>query len=424
LVSAAQKCLTMVLMLRLGKVGAARHKVSTARQSWCCQAQINDEKQIHATIDSKVVVVTEASIRGSLLLNDANGTACLTNEAIFQNLALMGVLTFETAKDAQATKILILKARLKKLEMKCKPNISHHRAWLKSVKRLSIKKRFGKKEFVSKQRRKKAKPRPTLDDSTLDDLDVDLAHDMDYMEIEEAVDEGRQSKKTKEINVTHDTEVLEKEGSNEEPVNAAGNTRISTAVPEVSTATPMTPPTTTSVFKNEDIFLADALVMLSDKTKLKGVAIKEVKESDRPARSILTLKRLPIIDPKDKGKGVLKESPVKKVKRSDLDAAQITKDAEIARLARIDADHELAVRWTQEEQEKYTVDERAKLLTEYFDNRKKQLAEERAAAIRKKPPTRTQLKSLMMTYLKHTSRYKHSQLKKKTLEEIQALYIK
>ncbi|GJU78992.1 hypothetical protein Tco_1276062 [Tanacetum coccineum] len=87
-------------------------------------------------------------------------------------------------------------------------------------------------------------------------------------------------------------------------------------------------------------------------------------------------------------------------------------------------DHELAIRWTQEEQEKYIVDERAKLLAEYFENRKKQLAEERAAAIRNKPPTKSQLRSLMMTYLKHTGRYKHAQLNKKTLEEIQVLYIK
>ncbi|GKB32226.1 hypothetical protein Tco_0871627, partial [Tanacetum coccineum] len=50
---------------------------------------VNDEKQIHATVNTKAVV-TEASIRSSLLLNDAAGTACLTNEAIFQNLALMG----------------------------------------------------------------------------------------------------------------------------------------------------------------------------------------------------------------------------------------------------------------------------------------------------------------------------------------------
>ncbi|GKF58771.1 hypothetical protein Tco_0172308, partial [Tanacetum coccineum] len=195
--------------------------------------------------------------------------------------------------------------------------------------------------------RKNAKPEPTLDDSTFDDLDADH-------------------------------EVLEKEGSNEEPVCAAGNTGV-------STATLMTPPTTTSVFEDEDIFLADALVMLSDKTKLKGVAIKEVKESDRPERSILTLKPLPSIDPKDKGKGVLKESPVKKVKRSDLDAAQIAKDAEVARLvyeeelaelekekeerqrqeqanlydevqAKMDASEELAARLQMEEREMYTVE--------------------------------------------------------------------
>ncbi|GKA54961.1 putative ribonuclease H-like domain-containing protein [Tanacetum coccineum] len=317
------------------------------------------------------------------------------------------VLALETAKDAQAAKILKLKTRIKKLEKKCKPSISHHRAWLKSVKRLSMKKRLGQKEPVSKQGRKNVKPGPTLD--AFDDLDADLAHGMDYMDTEEAVTEGRQSKETEEQNVTHDTEVLEKGGSNEEPVNAAGNIGVSTAVnistasrPEVSTATPMTPPTTTNVFEDEDIFLADALVMLSDKAKLKGVEIEEMKDAERPARSVLTLKPLPKFDPKDKGTGVLEEEPEPvKVKPKDQGEAQIKRDAEIAlkvqaklneeaRLerqeqaslnyianlydevqARIDADHELAIRWTQEKQEKYTVDERAKLLAEYFENRKK-----------------------------------------------------
>ncbi|GJX84902.1 hypothetical protein Tco_0335676 [Tanacetum coccineum] len=456
--------------------------ISYIKQFWNTASSqiVNDEKKIHATVDSKAVVVIEASIRSSLLLNDADGTACLINEAIFQNLALMGskstswnefstnialaviclatnqqfnfsklifneveegdgseqptepqptssptqpsvgdqpyvtesssgpdnthspsmnlegtggnkgdqvqlsndsphsggntseraegglnleellslctnlsnrVLALENSKDAQAAKILKLKTRIKKLEKKCKPSISHHRAWLKSMKRLSMKKTLGKKG---------------------------ASHGMDYMDIEEAVTEGRQSKETEELNVTRDTEVLEKGGSNEEPVNVAGNIGVSTAVnistasrPEVSTATPMTPPTTTSVFEDEDIFLADALLMLSDKAKLKGPLLK--------------------IDPKDKGKGVLKEEPGK-VKVKSKDQVQ----------ARIDADHELAVRWTQEEQEMYTMDERAKLLAEYFENKKKKLAEERAAAIRNKPLIKSQLRSLMMTYLKHT----------------------
>ncbi|GJT48786.1 hypothetical protein Tco_0974943 [Tanacetum coccineum] len=419
--------------------------ISYIEQFWntATSQTVNDEMQIHATVGSKAVVVTEASIRSSLLLNDADGTACFTNEAIFQNLALMGskstswnefsinialaviclatnqkfnfsklifdeveegeggntserdegglnlkellslctnlsnrVLALEIAKDAQAAKILKLKTRIKAREEK----------------------RLGKKEPVSKQGRNNFKPGPTLD--AFDDLDADLAH--------------------------------EKGGSNEEPVNATGNIGVSTAInistasrPEVSTATQMTPPTTTSVFKDEDIFLADALVMLSDKAKLKGVKIKEMKDAKRHARLVLTLNPLPKIDPKDKGTGVLEEEPKPvKEKSKDQGEAQIERDAEIALKvqaeldkeaklerqrqdqaslnyianlydevqARIDADHELAVRWTQEEQEKYIVDERAKLLAEYFENRKKQ--------------------------------YKHAQLNKKTLKEIQVFYIK
>ncbi|GJX66552.1 reverse transcriptase domain-containing protein [Tanacetum coccineum] len=66
-------------------------------------------------------------------------------------------------RDCSAKEILKLKTRIQKLEKKCKPSISHHRAWLKSVQRLSMKKRLGKKEYVSKQGRKNAKSKPTLD---------------------------------------------------------------------------------------------------------------------------------------------------------------------------------------------------------------------------------------------------------------------
>ncbi|GKE48243.1 hypothetical protein Tco_1479501, partial [Tanacetum coccineum] len=104
------------------------------------------------------------------------------------------------------------------------------------------------------------------------------------------------------------------------------------------------------------------------------------------------------------------EKPVK-VKRRDQGLAQIESDAELAQRlheeelaeldraqkerqkqeatsavlavefneiqARIDTDHELAVRLTHEEQEKYTIEERARLLVEFFERRKKQLAAER-----------------------------------------------
>ncbi|GJW20450.1 hypothetical protein Tco_0031072 [Tanacetum coccineum] len=53
---------------------------------------------------------------------------------------------------------------------------------------------------------------------------------------------------------------------------------------------------------------------------------------------------------------------------------------------------------------------------------KRFLTEQRAIAIRNKPPTRTQLRNQMMTYLKHVGNKKHSDLKSKNFEEIQALY--
>ncbi|GKE11610.1 putative ribonuclease H-like domain-containing protein, partial [Tanacetum coccineum] len=51
---------------------------------------VNSVKQIHAIIDGKVVVISESSVRSNLLFNDKDGIACLTNDEIFENLALMG----------------------------------------------------------------------------------------------------------------------------------------------------------------------------------------------------------------------------------------------------------------------------------------------------------------------------------------------
>ncbi|GKD78084.1 hypothetical protein Tco_1340705, partial [Tanacetum coccineum] len=77
-----------------------------------------------------------------------------------------------------------------------------------------------------------------------------------------------------------------------------------------------------------------------------------------------------------------------------------------------------------EERKQFTVEERAKFLHDTIAAQRRFLAKQRAAAIRNKPPTRTQLRNQMMTYLKHVGNEKHSDLKNKTFEEIQALYEK
>ncbi|GJX92347.1 hypothetical protein Tco_0345673 [Tanacetum coccineum] len=51
---------------------------------------INGEVQLHALVDGKKIIVTEASVRRDLKLEDEEGIDCLPNSTIFEQLALMG----------------------------------------------------------------------------------------------------------------------------------------------------------------------------------------------------------------------------------------------------------------------------------------------------------------------------------------------
>ncbi|GJY11840.1 hypothetical protein Tco_0381149 [Tanacetum coccineum] len=208
------------------------------------------------------------------------------------------VLDLEKEKDDQAVEILYLKKRVKKLERKRKSSISH-------------------------PRRKKYRQVETFSNDGLDE--------------EDASKQGRRSDKIKPMFTDKDFEELDdhKENVEEETFDAA-TSRVSTAAVTISTAKPRTPPSSTSVFDDEDVTMAMAqtlIKMKEHKAKEKGVAITDVEDSSstiRPVRSIITLQPLPTIDPKDKGKGVLvKEEPVK-IKKKDQGDLQIQADAKLA----------------------------------------------------------------------------------------------
>nr|GEY60066.1 hypothetical protein [Tanacetum cinerariifolium] len=150
----------------------------------------------------------------------------------------------------------------------------------------------------------------------------------------------------------------EKGGSTKETVSTA-RPDISAARPKDSIAEPETPPTTTNLFNDGDVAIANTLVkMKNQKAKEKGIAFKDTDDSARPIRSITTLQPLLTIDPKYKGKGILQESePDRKRKTKEASKAALAKMYDDVQ-APIDDDHELAIRLTLEEQEKYTVEER------------------------------------------------------------------
>nr|GEZ65063.1 hypothetical protein [Tanacetum cinerariifolium] len=53
---------------------------------------VNDKEQIQALVDKTKVIITEDIIRSDLRFDDAEGTTCLLNEAIFEGLARMGTI--------------------------------------------------------------------------------------------------------------------------------------------------------------------------------------------------------------------------------------------------------------------------------------------------------------------------------------------
>ncbi|GJT04446.1 hypothetical protein Tco_0838908 [Tanacetum coccineum] len=92
--------------------------------------------------------------------------------------------------------------------------------------------------------------------------------------------------------------------------------------------------------------------------------------------------------------------------------------------ARIEADRILAEKLQEQEREQFTIEERAKFFYDTIAAQRKFLARQRSEAIRNRPPTKNQLRNQMMTYLKHVGNFKHSELKSKKFEDIQAMYEK
>ncbi|GKD41304.1 uncharacterized mitochondrial protein-like protein [Tanacetum coccineum] len=72
-------------LLLLGKVNAARHNLLLL-----VVKTVNGEQQLQALMDRKKIIITEATVRRDLQLEDADGIDCLLNATIFEQLTLMG----------------------------------------------------------------------------------------------------------------------------------------------------------------------------------------------------------------------------------------------------------------------------------------------------------------------------------------------
>ncbi|GKA56383.1 hypothetical protein Tco_0755455 [Tanacetum coccineum] len=357
----------------------------------------------------------------------------------------------------QAKEIQQLKAQITKLKKQAKPVIKHHRAWLKSV---SLKQRFPSKsfskkhrvhkEYVSKQGRKFAKGESSVQrDPLFDEVPEDTA---DHMETENAQDEGRTREmvdEDKEIDEkilsTEDVLSTDKEGvstdmekvSTDRPIVSTDGSKVSTdrqnegteeknegteenfegteehiegteenfeGTEEHIEGTEEQVESTDGHKKGTEEEIATQATQTSTQTptsKIFGDDETIAKPRPTSTRSLLTLKPLPKIDPKDKGKKKIEEEDESESESDGIPEAekkfkQLESDEEMARKiqeeweaeeernriaeekaanealirnfddikARIEADRLLAEKLQEQEREQFTIEERANILYE------------------------------------------------------------
>ncbi|GKB56015.1 putative ribonuclease H-like domain-containing protein [Tanacetum coccineum] len=358
------------------------------------------------------------------------------------------VLDLETKKTAQAKEIANLKKRVKKLERKRKSRT----LGMNLFKIGTFRRRSLGEEDASKQGRnlKQGKQKSIFEESDFDDEGFDADIDEVFKDVEgdaeQVISAATDEVSTGDVVNTAGTEF----NTASAPVTIAGISvsivePITTASEVVTTAEPCTPPTTTTVIKDEDLTIAQTLMkMKSEKSKVRGVTMQEPSETAiRP--TVPPLQH----DQKDKGKAkmVEPEKPLKKKAQIKFDeevaqrlqaqmqaeleekerlAKQREEDANITEWddvqAMMDADYELAARLQAEEQGELSVKEKSRLFVELMDKRKKHFTRLRAEEQRRKPLTKAQKRNQMLVEgnkdKAEGKRQKAKGSKKRTREEL------
>ncbi|GJS52866.1 hypothetical protein Tco_0626228 [Tanacetum coccineum] len=139
----------------------------------------------------------------------------------------------------------------------------------------------------------------------------------------------------------------------------------------------------------DEITLARALAELKSKvttattTTTKGILLQETSES-------ITTTTIPL---KDKGKAEFDEEVRLAREKDEANVALIEEWNDIQ--AKIDADYQMAKQMQAEEQEELSIEEKSKLFVQLLEARKKHFAAKRVEEKRNRPPTRAQQRSIM-----------------------------
>nr|GEV41785.1 lon protease homolog 1, mitochondrial-like [Tanacetum cinerariifolium] len=386
---------------------------------------INGEAQLHAKMDGKKVVISEASIRRELWFGDERGIDCLPNETIFEQLTLtcakttvwnefsntIAYVVICLATDQKFNfSMYIFDSMVKNLDSATKilmfPRfvqvfLNNHLEEMANHTRIYVllshtKKIFGNMKRVGKGFSGRDTPLfPTMMVQAQEELDEPVNEEM-YDSLERAITTATGLDAEDEdifgVNDQDDTLIFDADK------DLQGEVVVIEEFNANSIATTTTAATTPTISMDE-ITLAKALIEKNtSRPKAKGLVMQEPSETPTPIPIVSSQQPSKV---QEKGKGIIVEELLKIKKKN-----QILFDEEV------------------EEQEQSTDAEKAKLFMEFIEKRRKFFAAKRNEERRKKPPTKAQQRSLMSTYLKNMDGWKTRALENKSFVEIKDVFEK
>ncbi|GJU52887.1 retrovirus-related pol polyprotein from transposon TNT 1-94 [Tanacetum coccineum] len=427
-------------------------------------------------VDEKKVIITESIVRRDLQLEDEEGVDCLPNATIFKQLALMGPKTTWNEFSSTMASIIICLATNQKF------NFSKFifESMIRNLENVSGK-------FLMYPRKPKRKytqvPQPSgptehvADEAVHKELGDSLvraattassleADDKDRLKLDELVELCTNlQKKVLDLEKTKTTQANEiaslkrrvkkleqKKRSRTHrhkrlrKVGAIARVESSGDEEDLGEDASKQGKRINAIDADEDITLVsiqdDADKEMFDVETLNGEEVFVAGQNENVVEEDKGLSQ-------DKGKGILVEieKPLKKKDQLKLDeeialklqagideeerisiaGEENSNEANIAWddiQAKVDANYQLAERLQAKEQEQFTIKEKTTLFKELLEQRRKHFAAKRVEEKMNKPPTKTQQKKIMITYLKNMEGWKHKDLKSKDFDSIKELFNK
>ncbi|GKA38598.1 hypothetical protein Tco_0731149 [Tanacetum coccineum] len=411
---------------------------------------VNEEVQLQALVDGKKIIVTEASIRRDLQLDDEEGMDCLSNATIFEELTRMGYeklsqkLTFYKVLFSPQWKFLIhtvlqclsakttawnefssiMASAIIYLATNQKFNFSKYifENMVKNLENVSGKFLMRPKEKDTEIPQSSVPSDPTnVENEAVNEEPKDRDEgrsrtqklkrlykigrsarvvSSDEASLGDQEDASKQEKKIDDIDADaeitlvdetqgrHDDDLMFDTGVlNDEEVFAGQDM----AEKEVSTADPVT--TAGEVVTTADVAISTVSIILV------SVAATITEDEIILAQALAELKS---VEPKvttattTATKGILLQEPSESRTTTTTTIPSKDKGKEWNDIqAKIETDYELAQRLQAEEQEELTIKEKSMLFVQLLEARKKHYATKRAEEKRNRPPTKAQQRSIM-----------------------------